>query len=34
MSDVLEPLAWVAKAEEDYIVAVSALRRKKQALGS
>ena len=29
MSDERDPLAWIAKAEEDYDVARSALRRKK-----
>ena len=29
MSDVTNPLAWVARAEEDYAMARSALRRKR-----
>jgi len=29
MSDVTDPLAWVARAEEDYSLARSALRRKR-----
>jgi HEPN domain-containing protein len=29
MNSVNDPLAWVAKAEEDYLVARSALRRRK-----
>ena len=29
MSDPTDPLAWVARAEEDYALAQSALRRKK-----
>ncbi len=29
MSDVNDPLAWVERAEEDYLMARSALRRKK-----
>lgn len=29
MSEVIDPLAWVARAEEDYLLARSALRRKK-----
>jgi HEPN domain-containing protein len=29
MSDPTEPLAWVARAEEDYSLAQSSLRRKK-----
>jgi len=29
MSDITDPLAWVARAEEDYALARSALRRRK-----
>jgi HEPN domain-containing protein len=29
MSEITDPLAWVARAEEDYLLARSALRRKK-----
>ncbi len=29
MSDVNDPLAWIERAEEDYLLARSALRRKK-----
>ncbi len=29
MNDINDPLAWVKKAEEDFLLAQSALRRKK-----
>ena len=29
MSDINDPRAWVEKAEEDFVLAQSALRRKK-----
>jgi len=29
MSDITDPLAWVERAEEDYLMTVSSLRRKK-----
>lgn len=33
MSDPNDPLAWVSKAEEDYVMARSVMRRKKPFTG-